>query len=313
MFLDNFYASVAITRLLLDRNIRVVGTLRKSVMTDFSSLISLGNARSLKPSRRNPKGTYKMAKTLDGKIFVIGLMDTSAVYFLDSAFGFQLVDVSRKQKGMGGLISYLAPLAVAWYNKYMGGVDELDRLRMGLHGFEGIGKAHKWTTRFFDAMINILIQTAYRIYKWNRDNKHGNLPALSHAEFNESVIEHFLHNIECKAEKLSSSESSRCSVRLFDVQSSVSSSSPLKRAERHEMEYSSEKFSKSSRQGRTRACVCKMCQVDPLPSEGAKKLPERTQWYCLDCSKSAIDASERLYLHPQCFTRYHNRLLGEQD
>ena len=30
------------------------------------------------------------------------------------------------------------------YNKYMGGVDELYRLRMGMHGFEGIGRAHKW-------------------------------------------------------------------------------------------------------------------------------------------------------------------------
>ena len=156
----------------------------------------------MKPSIANPKGAYRLAKTTDGKIFAIGLMDTRAVYFLDTAFGYQLTEVSRKQKGLRDFLIFMAPLAVYLYNKYMGGVDELDRLRMGMHGFEGIGRAHKWTSRMFDCCVNILMQTSYKIYKCCRDRKLGNEKHMSHAEFNESVIGRLIHNDGWRKEKL---------------------------------------------------------------------------------------------------------------
>lgn len=193
MFLDNFYCKAAIARHLLDRDIRLVGTLRTTAMTDFEKFIRFGKSRSMKPSKGNPKGKYKLSRTKDGKIFAVGLMDTRAVYFLDTAYGYRLTEVSRRQKGQRDFLIFMAPLAVYLYNKYMGGVDELDRLRMGMHGFEGISRAHKWTSGVFDCCVNILIQTAYKIYQCRMDNKLGNEESMSYAEFNESVIRH-LHN-----------------------------------------------------------------------------------------------------------------------
>ena len=37
-------------------------------------------------------------------------------------------------------------------------------LNMGLHEPESVYSAHKWSSRFFDCCIIMLIQTAYKIY-----------------------------------------------------------------------------------------------------------------------------------------------------
>lgn len=214
IFLDNFYSTVGIARHLLLRDIRLVGTLRTSAMTDFDRLVRFGNAKSMKPSKVNPKRKYRLVKTIDGKIFAIDLMDTRVVYFLDSAFGYKLTEVSRSQKGQQNSLMFMAPTAVYLYKKYMGGVDELDRLRMGMHGFEGVGSAHKWTSRMFDCCMNILMQTDYKIYKCCRDRNLGNEEPTTHAEFNESVIGHLLHNDGLRKEKLTSSKKKRVCVDL---------------------------------------------------------------------------------------------------
>lgn len=84
VFLDNFFCTAAIARHLLDRDVRLVGTLRTTAMTDFERIIRFDKSRSMKPSKVNPKGKHKLSRTKDGKIFAIGLMDTRAVYFLDA-------------------------------------------------------------------------------------------------------------------------------------------------------------------------------------------------------------------------------------
>ena len=101
-----------------------------------------------------------MCKSEDGKIFGIGLMDTSACYFLDTAYGYNLLDIKRRQKQSNESVTIPVPEAVSVYNKFMGGVDEVDRLRMGDHGFEGRGRAFKWTNRIFDSMVNMLFQAS---------------------------------------------------------------------------------------------------------------------------------------------------------
>ena len=56
-------------------------------------------AKSVKPSKIILNGKCELAKTTDGKIFVIGFMDTRTVYFLDTVFGYTLTEVSRRHKG----------------------------------------------------------------------------------------------------------------------------------------------------------------------------------------------------------------------
>ena len=122
---------------------RVVGTLRRNKIVDFIHLVKLGNAKIQKVSKRTPRGTFKHAESTDKLVYIFGLMDTSAVYFIDTAYGYDMIDIDRRQKGSADTIRFPVPKAVDIYNKFMGGVDELDRLRMGDHGFEGRGRAFK--------------------------------------------------------------------------------------------------------------------------------------------------------------------------
>ena len=94
-------------------------------------------------------------------------------------------------------------------------------LNMGLHEPESVDSAHRWSSRFFDCCIIMLIQTAYKIYKCCRDRKLGNEKSMTHAEFNEDVVDHLLHNKGWRSEKLAIAENRRVSVRVSDVDASL--------------------------------------------------------------------------------------------
>ena len=70
----------------------------------------------------------------------------------------------------------------------MGGSETVKWLNMGLHEPDSIYSAYKWTSRFFDCCINMLIQTDYKIYEHYRNNHLGNERVMSHAELDESII-----------------------------------------------------------------------------------------------------------------------------
>ena len=96
-------------------------------------------------------------------------------------------------------------------------------LNMGLHEPESVYSAHKWSSRFFDCCIIMLIQTAYKIYKCCRDRKLCNEKSMTYAKFkfNEDVVDRFLHNKGWRSEKLAIAENRRASVRVSDVDLSL--------------------------------------------------------------------------------------------
>ena len=196
----------------------------------------------------------------------------------------------------------MVPYAVYLCNKHMGCVDELDRLRMCMHGFEGIGRAHRWTSRVFDCCVNILMQTAYKIYEHCRDNKLGNEEPMSHAEFNESVIRHLPYNSDWRHEQLSRSKGRRASVRSHAEFSSLSSNSSLEATRNHTMGRNDEKCSQKSKKNKTISYACRVCRS----GGGSGNLTSRTIWYCKECSKACKSDENRVYLHSQCFGRWHD-------
>ena len=92
----------------------------------------------------------------------MGLMDVRAARLLDSAFGLASSEISGGAKGARDATRPLAPLRALIYSERVGGVDELDRLRVGFRGFEGVGRARKRAARLFDATVNALTRAAYR-------------------------------------------------------------------------------------------------------------------------------------------------------
>ena len=304
LFIDNFYTSVGIARHLLNHRLmmRLVGTLRNNKMTDFGHLIKLGAAKKQKASKSKPRGLFKMCKSEDGLVMGIGLMDTSACYFLDTAYGYNRVDMSRREQGSPNKVSVPVPEGVKIYNDFMGGVDEFDRLRLGDHGFEGRGRAFKWTNRFFDTMVNTLFQAAYKIYKHCRDKKEGNEPPLLHVEFNEIVIEHFLNNAAWKMEKEMLATGKRVSIRKLTESSEVFQNVEINFKEPHDLKCSKEVYAKTTRM---KAYSCELCKADrPIPPLTDKN---RTRYYCAQCSSLSIKVSDYIYLHPECFGEYHRR------
>ena len=314
LFTDNYYSSVDIARKLMrmDQDIRMVGTLKTSRMMDFHRLVKFGDAKKMRATINVPRGSFKMCMTLDKEVFAYSFMDTSSCYFLDTAYGYVTTTLSRRQKGSRDKVEVLAPKAVKIYNQYMGGVDELDRLRAGDYGFEGRGRALKWTHRLFDCMINALFQASYKVYKHCRDLKLGNEETLSHGEFNEKIIDHYLNNTQWKAEKEEATLGKRVTLRNLATTSNAPRCMDICFATCHDMATNKVRYGKDQRINRYQ---CAMCKIDPL--EEPISWENRTLYYCVQCSAGAESTGEHLkrtYLHPECFGRYHrhmyNKVLG---
>lgn len=97
VYTDNWYTSIGLARQLkrMEQKIGLIGTVRKERVPDAIKLVRLGavNAKtgrmpkSKKPTLGTPKGTLRSACTTDGEVHVYGIMDTAAVYFVDSVYG----------------------------------------------------------------------------------------------------------------------------------------------------------------------------------------------------------------------------------
>ena len=70
-------------------------------------------------------------------------------------------------------------------------------------------------------MINILLQTAYRIYKWCSSNEDGKEKSMAHAESNDDMINHLLYNSAWKKESLVATCSRRALFRFSDEESGL--------------------------------------------------------------------------------------------
>ena len=233
-----------------------------------------------------------------------------------TAYGFELVTISRRQKGSRDKVDVQAPKAVKCYNGNMGGVDELDGLRAGNYGCEGKGRALKWSNRLFDCMINVLFQTSYNVYRHCRRLKLENEEALSHGEFNERVIDHYVNNIHWRLEREEAALGRRASLREVAVKSNASHSVDINFAEHHDMEEINITYRGSKRIATFKCCMCRIQPVSPPITDKS-----RTKYYCVQCSVGHVavkGTGNRVYLHPHdCFGKYHrlmfDRVVGSSN
>jgi len=307
VYTDNWYTSIGLARVLkrMDQKISLIGTVRKERISDAIEYVALGArnkksgklARSKKPTKDTPKGTLKSACTSDGEIHVSGIMDTAAVYMVDSHYGSgNLVEITRKQKGQALPVQLLLPRSFQGYNEHMGGVDNNDQLRLGDHGTEGRGRAMKWTTRLHDGLHNMGRVAAYQAYRYCRKKKWGNMPSLSHAQFNERIISKYLYNNEWAAEKEVLNSGRRISLRVR--KSAMKKLYPQDNlVEYHDLVEETEVDSG----GRKKRKYCVAC---PVPESTVRDYSRRTSYYCKQCSEFA---PKKVHLCPTCFGAYHNK------
>ena len=176
IFTDNYYTGIPLARELLRLGMYLCGTVRKARTTAPELVASFGTAKTQKPTRALPKGTWNHAGNTAGDIMLHGYMDNSAVYLLDTISGTPSAALNRRS---GTLITtYEAPLSLTWYNTYMNGVDVWDQLRTHVHySTESTGRNQKWTTILFLSFISMCTANAYCIYRAHHPD------GLTHNEF----------------------------------------------------------------------------------------------------------------------------------
>ena len=150
MFLDNWYSSPNLYKILQAKNTNVVGTVRKN--------------------RKNmPKelASYKLKKgevrTLSCKgILALRWHDKKDVYVISTKHsGAEMVDTGKIRRKRGEEETVLKPTCVLEYNRGMGGVDKQDQR---LACFPVMRKCLKGYRKIFFYMFDIAIYNAYVLY-----------------------------------------------------------------------------------------------------------------------------------------------------
>lgn len=271
VYMDNWYSSIALAVALLARNIYMIGTIRKDrKVPEFIQFAG----KHPKPTATNPKGTLKYAVNKLNTVFMYGFMDSSVSYIIDTAYGGSATSPMIRREGATAR-TLTVPTAIAMYNKYMGGVDQMDQMRNGIYGIEMKGRTLKWTVRFFECLLSFCLSNAYAIYR----NQHGN--EMDHGAFTFAVFNAlFLNNVDTRS--------------LRD---------PSYGATREECNHTMRCFPKGSRGAnkgnRRRQLKCVNC----VEYSGRFRTRKVTSYFCFDC---------KVPLHPTCFLPFHKKLEAEQ-
>ena len=185
--MDNYYMSPSCAIRLRDHGVFCRGTIRTArKFVPRSILFSASELRTL------PRGTHRIAVDHDHHMMAVGWVDNKAVHFVSTADTTDIVTVQRKVGN--GKVDVIAPVAVANYNKFMGGVDRHDRLRSSF----SLCKAHhfkKYYVKLMLFLMDIGLTNAWIYYK--KCNEEQCSKEGSRANFFQSVAEEMV-NVNAK-------------------------------------------------------------------------------------------------------------------
>jgi hypothetical protein len=171
--IDNYYMSTTYAMKLRENGVFCHGTIRGT-----QKYVPKGIEFNSVESHTLPWGTHHMAVNEEHQMLAVGWVDSKAVYFVSTADTTEIVPVSRR---IGSTkVNVVAPLAIANYNKFIGGVDHHDRLCSTF----SLSKKHHFKKYYIKLMLFLLDigHTNAWIYykKCNEDlcNKEGNRAAF---------------------------------------------------------------------------------------------------------------------------------------
>jgi hypothetical protein len=177
--MDNYYMSTTCAMKLRENGVFCRGTIRGT-----RKYVPKGIQFNSVESRTLPRGTHRMAVNEEHQMLAVGWVDSKAVYFVSTADTTEMATVTRR---IGSTkVNVVAPLAIANYNKFMGGVDRHDRLRSTF----SLSKKHHFKKYYIKLMLFLLdigLTNAWIYYKKCNEeecNKEG-----SRAAFFQSVAE----------------------------------------------------------------------------------------------------------------------------
>lgn len=156
--MDNLFTSLPLLRELCSMNIYVIGTLRINRATGVQNFLA------------DPKlfqRRWSSVTTTDDNITVLRWQYTKPVHTVPTYAGAHPDIVKRYDRKVKERIDVTRPFAIQEYNKFMGGVDMMDRMIAHYpHGF----KNKKWYLRVYFHMLNMAIVNSWLLYKKDVDN-----------------------------------------------------------------------------------------------------------------------------------------------
>lgn len=156
LFFDNYFTSLPVLRVLLEKRIYAAGTIQKS-RTEKCPL------KTEKQLKKEGRGSSDYLVSSDGKIVITRWMDNRAVNLASNCVGVDDEDVvSRWSKADGDYISVKRPAVVKKYNESMGGVDKTDFL---VSLYRTSIRSRKWTLRVIVHFFHLCVTNSWLEYR----------------------------------------------------------------------------------------------------------------------------------------------------
>nr|XP_037286102.1 piggyBac transposable element-derived protein 3-like [Rhipicephalus microplus] len=180
IFTDRYFTGLRIMDHLLERTVFLTGTANAN-RTE-------GAAANLPSDKAMKRGDSACLVRDDGEVCVVKWKDNKSVLLMTSAVGCDPVATCMRWcKEAKKKVPVPQPAIVAHYNKFMGGVDLVDRYvsyyRINI-------KTRKWTVRFFTHFLDLAVCNSWILYQ--RDAQAMGIPkkqVLSQLQFKQDIAE----------------------------------------------------------------------------------------------------------------------------
>lgn len=257
VYFDNFFTGVDLLISLNQENIYACGTIRSN---------RIGLPKSVMLDKNMKRGQYDF-RTSNSDLTWIKWMDKKGVCFLSNHHDpSEVTTVNRKQKN-GSRAQVDCPVMCSDYNKYMGFVDNADRL---LSTYKIDRKSRKWWHRLFWHFIDVTVTNSFIIFtKVNANN------SMTLKRFRLRLVDQLV------AHKIPTTKGRK---RQSSLENSYKPQVPVEKR-RSQSAHMPIHITNPRR--------CALCST--------KESPRRTRWMCNTCNVPLCLQSDR-----NCFLPYHS-------
>ena len=152
LYMDNFYNSESLCRLLLSLQIHTAGTLR----------VNRGEPPSIRQITTSDLAVGEYRARHNGAVMVLAWRDKRIVRMISTFHPDEMMTVEVRQKGSSVRVLQRKPACVVGYNQYMNGVDRLDQ-KISYYPF--IRRTAKWSSKFVMYMFQIAMSNAFILFR----------------------------------------------------------------------------------------------------------------------------------------------------
>jgi hypothetical protein len=167
IFADNFFSSVPLAKSLKEQGKHYVGTFRPNRKHFPKEIV-------IKPKADTARGAAKFAVCNKTDLRAVCWYDNKPVCMISTIFSPHSTSTCMRRgknaQGYPEKVRVPQPALIHFYNKYMGGVDQLDQLR-ATFAIERMIRTNIWYKKLYFGIFGISLVNAYLIYRHHNPTK----------------------------------------------------------------------------------------------------------------------------------------------